>query len=78
MAGTLRSGLGGRRYQRTEQAFELYRKAEAIDDQYALLAFRMARCCDLLGNTEQAATTTRRPASSTSAPCGWSTNCTST
>jgi tetratricopeptide (TPR) repeat protein len=36
------------------EALELYGKAEAIDDQYALLAFRMARCHDRLGNTEQA------------------------
>lgn len=37
------------------QALQLYGKARAIDDQYALLAFRMARCADLLGNSKEAA-----------------------
>ncbi len=37
------------------QALDLYRKAEAIDDQYALLAFRMARLLDVLGDARQAA-----------------------
>ena len=36
-------------------ALVTYRKAEAIDDQYALLAFRIARCYDRLGQTQQAA-----------------------
>lgn len=37
-----------------EAAIELYRKAEAIDGEYALLAFRMARCYDRLGDKDRA------------------------
>ena len=36
------------------EALALYRKAETIDDQYAELVFRMARCMDRLGRFEQA------------------------
>ena len=36
------------------EALQAYRKAESIDDQYALLIYRMARCFDRLGETEQA------------------------
>ena len=35
------------------EALELYRQAEAIDGEYALLSFRMARCYDRLGELEQ-------------------------
>ncbi len=35
-------------------ALGLYRKAEAIDDQHALLAYRLARCLDQLGQTDRA------------------------
>jgi tetratricopeptide (TPR) repeat protein len=35
-------------------ALEEYRKAESIDDEHALLVYRMARCFDRLGKTEQA------------------------
>lgn len=36
------------------RALDAYREAESIDDQYALLSFRMARCFDRLGDFEQA------------------------
>ena len=36
------------------KALELYRRAEATDDRYALLAFRIARCHDRLGEPDQA------------------------
>ena len=36
------------------KALELYRQVEAIDDEYALLAFRIARCHDRLGEQDQA------------------------
>jgi len=36
------------------RAIELYHRAEAIDDEYALLCFRMARCYDRLGQTDKA------------------------
>ena len=36
------------------EALAFYEKAEAIDGRYALLAFRMARCHDLLGDTKEA------------------------
>ena len=37
-----------------DEAIQLYRQAESIDDDYALLAFRMGRCHDRLGNVDQA------------------------
>lgn len=37
-----------------KRALELYRRAAAIDDQYALLSFRLARCYDRLKQYEQA------------------------
>jgi tetratricopeptide (TPR) repeat protein len=37
-----------------EDALQAYRKAESIDDQYALLIYRMARCFDRLGEMQQA------------------------
>ena len=35
-------------------ALALYQQAGAIDSEFALLAYRMARCCDRLGQTERA------------------------
>ena len=37
------------------QALQLYRQALAIDDQYAELEFRIARCLEKIGDTQQAA-----------------------
>lgn len=37
-----------------EKALELYRQAAAIDDQYALLSYRIARCLDRLGQIGKA------------------------
>jgi len=37
-----------------EQALAAYAEAESIDDEYALLAFRMARCLDRLGRVDEA------------------------
>lgn len=37
-----------------DEAIKLYRQAESIDGEYALLAFRMGRCHDRLGNVDQA------------------------
>jgi len=37
------------------QALQLYRQASAIDDQYAELEFRIARCLEKTGDTQQAA-----------------------
>lgn len=37
-----------------QAALALYRQAEAIDDQHALLAYRIARCCDRLGQVDRA------------------------
>lgn len=36
------------------EALKLYRQAETVDGEYALLSFRMARCYDRLGELEQA------------------------
>lgn len=37
-----------------EPALQAYREAESIDDQYALLSYRMARCFDRLGEMDEA------------------------
>ncbi len=37
------------------EALAAYKQAETIDDQYALLAFRMARCFDRIGDMKKAA-----------------------
>ena len=37
------------------EALAAYKQAETIDDQYALLAFRMARCLDRIGDMKKAA-----------------------
>ena len=42
------------------KALALYKKAEAIDDQHALLCYRMARCFDRMGNAVPAAYYYRR------------------
>lgn len=38
-----------------QQALAVYREASSIDDQYAELEFRIARCSEKLGDTQQAA-----------------------
>jgi tetratricopeptide (TPR) repeat protein len=38
-----------------EQALKVYREASSIDDQYAELEFRIARCLEKMGDTQQAA-----------------------
>lgn len=40
--------------EKLQQALKVYREAEAIDDQYALLAYRTARCLDRLGRADHA------------------------
>ena len=39
---------------RPEEALKIYRRAESIDDEYALLIYRMASCFDRLGEMQQA------------------------
>ena len=45
----------GKRRRITRRRFRLYRQASAIDDQYAELEFRIARCLEKTGDTQQAA-----------------------
>ena len=54
------AGVAATDERRLDQALVAFREAEEIDDQFALVAWRIARTLDRLGRSEEAATAYRR------------------